>query len=327
MYFHTSLIINFQHIFSIQKYQVKHKELWDTFISTAKNSTFLFYRDFMDYHQDRFDDNSLLIFKNEKLIAVFPANREKDIVYSHQGLTYGSLVVPTKISSQDVFLIFDELCNHYRKNAINELYIKQIPEIYFKESAFEIGYSLAQKAELYRRDMILAIDYSKPLNIHKTKLKHYKKSGNYNFKIKCCDAFAPFWKNVLEPRLEERHNAKPVHSLQEIELLHKRFQDNIKQFNVYLDDEIVAGITLFETEQTVKSQYGATTKAGEKVRALDYLFLHLIYKYQHEGKRFFSMGTVVEDNDLGYNKGLLKQKEELGCSVYLQDFFKLKLYD
>ena len=61
-------------------------------MATAKNSTFLFHRDFMDYHQDRFDDYSLLIFKKEKLIAVFPANKIDEILYSHQGLSYGGLV-------------------------------------------------------------------------------------------------------------------------------------------------------------------------------------------------------------------------------------------
>ena len=38
---------------------------------------------------------------------------------------------------------------------------------------------------------------------------------------------------------------------------------------------------------------------------------------------FFDMGTV-NDGD-GYNKGLLKQKEELGCKIYLQDFYKIGL--
>ena len=37
------------------------------------------------------------------------------------------------------------------------------------------------------------------------------------------------------------------------------------------------------------------------------------------------MGTVTENNKLGYNSGLLKQKEELGCSVYTQDFYNITL--
>ena len=36
------------------------------------------------------------------------------------------------------------------------------------------------------------------------------------------------------------------------------------------------------------------------------------------------MGTVTEENGT-YNKGLLKQKEELGCSIYTQDFYELHI--
>ena len=134
-----------------------------------------------------------------------------------------------------------------------------------------------------------------------------------------------FWNEVLVPRLKEKHNAKPVHNLEEITLLKSRFPNKIRQFNIYLNDKIVAGITLFDKGDVVKSQYGATTLHGERTRALEYLFLHLIYHYEDLGKTYFSMGTVREDNELGYNPGLLKQKEELGCTSYYQNFFKLKL--
>ena len=42
-------------------------------------------------------------------------------------------------------------------------------------------------------------------------------------------------------------------------------------------------------------------------------------KYKEAGFTYFDMGTVVG------NASLLKQKEELGCYQYLQDFYELKL--
>ena len=96
------------------------------------------------------------------------------------------------------------------------------------------------------------------------------------------------------------------------------------QYNVYFEDEIIAGITLFHFKNGVKSQYGATTVLGEKYRALDFLFITLIENFKDKVS-FFDMGTVTENNELGYNPGLLKQKEELGCSVYTQDFYSISL--
>lgn len=71
----------------VRKYKSEDKVIWNEFVSTAKNATFLFNRDFMDYHKDRFEDFSLMCFEKEKLVGVLPANILGDTVYSHQGLT------------------------------------------------------------------------------------------------------------------------------------------------------------------------------------------------------------------------------------------------
>ena len=83
--------------YSIRPYQESDYELWNTFVSAAKNATFLFHRDFMEYHKERFEDFSLLVFDKVKLVAVLPANRIENKVYSHQGLTYGGLVYTSKL--------------------------------------------------------------------------------------------------------------------------------------------------------------------------------------------------------------------------------------
>ena len=55
----------------------------------------MFHRYYMNYHQDRFEDHSLMIFKEDRLVAVFPANQREKIVQSHGGLSYGGLVYTT----------------------------------------------------------------------------------------------------------------------------------------------------------------------------------------------------------------------------------------
>ncbi|HZW62176.1 MAG TPA: FemAB family protein [Flavobacteriaceae bacterium] len=279
----------------------------------------------MEYHQNRFDDFSLLVFEKDKLRAVLPANKVNNEVFSHQGLTFGSLILPFDISAQEVFDALDAILTYVKQKGIVSLTLKLIPEFYNKQKATEVeDYFFHHNARVEKELMVLAVDYNKPLTIHKTKRKHYR-NNKYPFRIEETGCFEPFWTQVLVPRLADKHNTKPVHTLAEITMLQKRFPTYIKQFDIYLDNEILAGITLFENETVVKSQYGATTKKGEKTRALDYLFLHLIFKYQKEGKQYFSMGTVTEKNELGYNPGLKKQKEELGCNLYFQKVLKLHL--
>ena len=310
----------------VNLYQQSDYLKWNNFISEAKNSTFLFHRDFMDYHKDRYDDFSLMVYDDQKLIAVLPANRVKNTIYSHQGLTYGGLVYSKKINGELVGIILETILNYLRTNNFSSFYYKPIPSFYFPSGNGESDFFLVKNgAFLDRKEMNLAINLSQHLAISKSKLKHFRRIAELELEIIEEQNFDSFWKLVLEPRLIKKYNAKPVHSLLEITKLKKSFPNNIKQFSVYHENNIVAGITIFESGSVVKSQYGVTTDKGERLRALDYLFINLVQKYKDNGKLFFDMGIVNDDNEKGFSAGLLKQKEELGCSVYIQDFFKINL--
>ncbi|WP_299610185.1 GNAT family N-acetyltransferase [uncultured Aquimarina sp.] len=305
----------------IKRYHKDHYSIWNSFIDTAKNGTFLFKRDFMEYHSDRFQDFSLLVFDQDKLIGVFPANVKGTEVYSHLGLTYGGLILKKRIGGERVKNMVHQIIDFLRLHDITDLYAKSIPVFYHQQPSNEFLFFLSELgAKPYRRDLNLAIDYQKPFTIHKSKLKNYKKRAELGFEIREEDDFSVFWDQVLKPRLKEKHGTKPVHTIEEIHLLKRNFPKAIQQFVILLDNEVLAGITIFKTKEVVKSQYGAVTDKGETHRALDFLFISLIEKYKNEGYRFFDMGTVTDNN-----YGLLKQKEELGCEIYTQDFYRLSL--
>lgn len=311
--------------YTVRKYTPEDFTLWNEFIAKAKNSTFLFHRNFMEYHKDRFEDFSLLVFDENKLVATLPANRVGDEVHSHQGLTYGSLVINRKTGFSQVEIIFNSIYLYLKNNSLKKFKIKSFLPFYSAYNSDELFYILWNKgAKNYNKYINLAIDYSKELQISKSKLKHFRKIDSLNLEIRKDDNFDVFWNQVLTPKLNDKYNTKPVHSLSEIKKLKAFFPENIAQYNVYRGNTILAGITLFVSENVIKSQYGATTNEGEKYRALDYLFISLIYKFKDEYS-FFDMGTVNNSNLNTYNEGLLKQKEELGCSVYIQDFYELDL--
>jgi len=311
--------------YSVRKYTSADYLQWNDFINQAKNATFLFHRDFMEYHQDRFEDYSLLVEDEKSWIAVLPANRVEDEVFSHQGLTYGGLVYRDNFDETTVISIFESIVNHLKINHFKTFYIKPILTFYVDKNFIEIESSLVQKnANLYRKDMNLVIDFKSNYSISKSKLKHFRRVSSLGLEIREDNNFQLFWNDVLIPRLKEKHRAKPVHSVEEIMHLHSKFPQNIKQFNVYFDNEIIAGITLFVFKNGVKSQYGATTSVGEKMRALDFLFITLINEFKDK-VAFFDMGTVSENQGKSFNPGLLKQKEELGCSISSQDFYSLEL--
>ena len=77
---------------NIIRYTSQYKSDWNAFNKSAKNSLFMFDRDYMDYHSDRFEDYSLMIYSDEELIALFPASCHDKMIKSHGGLTYGGII-------------------------------------------------------------------------------------------------------------------------------------------------------------------------------------------------------------------------------------------
>lgn len=312
-------------MYTVRLYQKNDFDSWNAFINQAKNATFLFHRNFMEYHEDRFFDYSLIVENEQKWTAVLPANTVENTVHSHQGLTYGGLVYGEKTDAAEVRVIWNAVIDFLRKEHKTILEYKPVLPIYNQKSSEEMVYFLFRDgAKVTHKNLFLVIDFRRNWTISKSKLKHFRRVSELDLEIRQEQNFEQFWNKVLIPRLSERHQTKPVHSLEEIQKLAAHFPENILQYNAYFEDEIVAGITLFHFGNGIKSQYGTTTAVGEKIRALDFLTISLIEEFKDQVS-FFDMGTVNENNDLGYSLGLLKQKEEYGCSVYTQDFYTLSL--
>jgi hypothetical protein len=311
--------------YTVRLYNDTDFDLWNDFITKAKNATFLFHRDFMEYHKDRFDDYSMMVFCNDKLVSVIPANRVEDKVYSHQGLTYGGFVLDEEDSLIDTTDIFKVVLNFLTFHEIVEFQIKELPFFYNSlQSSIEKEIITNENISIVRKHTILGIDFKSNFSISKSKLKHYRRLSDSGLKIIKDDGFESFWSHILIPLLSEKYRVNPVHSLAEITYLKSKFEDNIEQYNLYLKDEILAGITIFKTSNVIKSQYGAVSEIGKKHRALDFLFIYLIEKFKHTYS-FFDMGTVDNDSEKGINEGLLNQKIELGCKVYHQNVLQIIL--
>ena len=310
--------------YSVRTYTSDDFDLWNEFIAKAKNATFLFHRNFMEYHKDRFEDFSLLVFEDKKLVAVLPANKVGEELHSHQGLSYGGIVIDETIKLGEFVEMFESIYNFLKQHFTRAVF-KEIPKIYNKNFSDELLYVLFLKnAKLVRRDTLSVIDYQSDFEISQKRKYEIRKGEKHQLEIKESQNFSEFWNELLIPNLHEKYNTKPVHSLEDIILLHNFFPKNIRQFNVYFEGKIVAGTTIFETDNVVHIQYIASNELRNKTGALDYLFDFLIKKYATE-KRYFDFGTSNENNGRTLNEGLLYWKESFGAKTVVQDFYELDL--
>ena len=104
----------------IKRYGPDKKELWDNFVKNSKNGVFFFLRDYMEYHADRFEDHSLIFFKDDELVALMPANAEGDTLFSHAGLTFGGIITNQKMNNDLMLDIFDSLKEYLKENGLKE---------------------------------------------------------------------------------------------------------------------------------------------------------------------------------------------------------------
>ena len=312
--------------YHVIRYSPLYYNIWNDFVGNAKNATFLFHRDFIDYHKERFVDSSVLIFKEETLIALMPANSNQDKVFSHLGLSYGGLVLNKTIEFKDVLESVKALLIYFYKNGIKKIQFKLLPKIYHLLPSDEIDYLLFKlKARIIRRDLSNTIDNFNRLEIKdKNRIRGLKRAIKNGLKIKEVDHFEAFWNTILIPNLNEKHYTKPVHSLEEIESLKKNFPNNIRQFNVYKDKNIVAGVTVFETKKVAHVQYISANQQKQQLGSLDLIFDYLINQ-EFKNKPYFDFGISNEDQGKQVNFGLMYWKESFGGRSIVHDFYEINV--
>jgi len=309
----------------IRRYRREDKELWNSFVSKARNATFLFDRNYMDYHADRFDDNSFMFYHKGKLKAVLPANVAGDTLYSHQGLTYGGLLLDKKATVEDVLECFDSLNSWLRENGISKVVYKALPWIYQQYPSEEDLYALTWKckAQLISRDISSSIVIDNKLKFAESRKSGIRKALSLNIEVGESNDVDGFW-HILEDNLGNRYNAKPVHTANEMKLLMSRFPNNIKLYVAKMNGEIVGGTLIYVTPQVVHTQYISASVEGKKHGALDLLFDYIINKV-YANCRYFDFGKSTEQGGAYLNEPLIFQKEGFGGRGVCYDWYQWEL--
>ena len=331
---------------TIIPYSITRKETWDAFVEMSKNGTFLLKRGFMDYHSDRFFDCSLLVYAGispdgdfkekslttKDLVAVFPANWDKEqrTVYSHQGLTYGGLVVLPEVTQKEVLDIMQAILQYYRDMMQAErLVYKPIPYIYSSIPSGEDLYALFRAgAKLSRRLVSTCVSMQNPMKMRSSRVQQARKAVDHGFYIDRMtegdnETLREYW-TLLEDVLMTHHNARPTHTLQEMQLLMSQFPKNIKLYIVRHEKSIVAGIIIFECRRVAHVQYMASGDEGRAYGALDLLLRHLINE-RYKQFDYVDFGTSNEDGGRVLNEGLIFQKEGFGGRAVCYDTYEVNI--
>ncbi len=308
----------------VTRYEEKHRRTWDEFVTRAKNGVFLFQRDYMEYHQDRFRDHSLLFFVDEKLVALMPANADGTALISHGGLTFGGVVSDNRMRAGTMLEIFDALKDHLAAEGIGRLVYKAVPYIYHSIPAEEDLYALFRTgARLIRRDLSSTISQRERISLTKGRRWSLKQSQTHGLDVRESGDFRKFMAIEAEV-LQRRHNVLPVHSAGEIAMLADRFRDNIKLFAAFKETEMFAGVVIYESKNVAHAQYMAATDEGKQKAALDCI-LDFLINQQYAATPYFDFGVSTEQEGQYLNVGLAEHKESFGARAVVYDFYEINV--
>lgn len=309
------------------------KTLWDQVVCESRNGTFLFLRDYMDYHHDRFVDNSLIAFDDKNVpIAVFPANRldEEKLIISHGGLTYGSWLVSPKVTAIYTQELWEETIKYYRNNGIQKIQVKPVPHIYHTYPCEEQEYWLFRfGAKVVSRSLSSAINLTTPLSFSKLRNRKVRNAEKSNVEVILhapLSYLVPFW-NILSSVLSNYHHTKPVHTIDEISLLSNRFPENIQLSVVRKAKKIIGGCIQYKTALVNHIQYIAASEEGRNTGALDLLFKAIITDSERQGFQYVDFGISTEQGGKYLNEGLIFQKEGFGGRGICYDIYEIDLHD
>jgi hypothetical protein len=307
---------------SVYNPQLAH--VWDSFVSTSKNATFLFQRNYMDYHSDRFPDHSLMFHLNNQLVALMPANINNDVLYSHEGLTYGGVLSGYDMTVPVMLNIFEEIKTHCKNHGIQKIIYKIIPSIYHSAPSEEDLYALFRNdAKLIGRNLSSCIYLPEKKRFHKKRREAITKAKNHNVTVKRSFDFEGFM-GMVEQVVNGRHGAKPAHTASEMDLLAKRFTDNIKLFGAYREERMLAGCLIYESRNVAHGQYAANLEEGRTLGAQDLIIDYLVNSY-YEKFKYFDFGISTLNLGQILNEGLVNHKSSFGASAVVYDFYELNI--
>lgn len=312
-------------MFEIKRYTLELADEWNQFVAESKNGTFLFDRRYMDYHADRFNDHSLLFYIGNRLLAVLPAHASGDTFYTHNGLTYGGLVMSYRLTVVQTVNLFRELNELLREGGFRHVRYKCIPWIYHRLSSDEDLYALFHEchARIVARDFATNIFLSDEMQWERIRRRGVARAQKAGVSVERSGSYAAFW-DILTKNLRTKYGVMPVHTLQEIELLHSRFSRNIQLYQAVKDGEVLGGVVLYVSHQVVHAQYSSATSDGKKLGVIDLLYDRIFSDFRNYP--YFDFGRSTENPDgSGLNEKLVFQKEGFGGRGLCYDIYEYDL--
>lgn len=313
---------------TVRKYVESDLEIWDTFLSKARNSDFMHSRKFLNYHGSKIIDASLMFYEADELVAVLPASvgNSKQVI-SHGGASYGGLCYLAKYGGERLVEIAKLAKEKFKQEGFETLIIKPKPSLYSEPAGSEDLYVWwRHSAEILRVDLSNVLEISR-MEISKRRARALSKAIlNFpNFEIKFGMETIPEAYKVCADNLMKHRNVQPVHELADLQYLAANFPEHLLSGHLVHNNETLAGIIFFNNDNASVVQYWGSNENGRRYNALDLLVMAAIEKIRETGITWFVPGISTSQYGQQVDQGIYEYKRSLGAGTISQPTLILKL--
>ena len=305
---------------------------WEAFVETANNGTMFHERKFLGYHpQGRFKDHSLIIEKKGKIKALFPAvelsSDGKRSLVSHQGSSYGGIIVQRNFSFQESYDFVEAVVDHAKEAGFERIQMTLPPAIYQHTVSNYLDFSLITHGFTYKkRDVssMLTIEATPEENLARFASTHrtaVRKAIKQEVTVRESDDWSDFY-HLLQENLKIRHNVQPTHTLEELMCLKALYPEKIRLFGAYWQGKLIAGVVNFAVNQdVVLAFYISHIEDYQHLRAVNLLFYEIITWCHLNDFQYLDFGIFTVNMEPNF--GLGRFKENFGASGVFRDTFEL----
>lgn len=319
---------------TVSQYQPSQAAEWRAFLAASSNGTLFHDLDFLAYHPpERFNTHHLMFYQSGKLIALLPAAivDEPDgsrFLKSPYGGSVGGFALPTGQHVVTTLGLVNSLKNYANTLKLAGIEMRIGPNVYDKCPNDKLSFALTASGftlacRWLAHIMALPSDPGEVLNQLKSKRRRYVRSALIQgLQVTAVGAeYLPVFYRILEKN-RAKYNARPTHSLPELERIFELTPCRIKLFLGKWQGEIIAGILVFEVNSNVAyCFYVCHDDQFERYRPAAVMTICVAQHYASRGFRCLDLGSTTFD-DLSLNEGLAMFKEEMGGVGFCRDAWR-----
>ena len=305
----------------IERFRSDHQGTWEEFIRNSANGNLFQTRRFLAYHPaGRFEDHSLLFWRNKKLIAVAAGETANGTWSSHRFTSHAGLAVAPELSAAEALDLVHSLLSYGNAQGWQKLSMRYVPDVLAEHSFVTLAWALAVFGfSEDSREMTWCIvprfssEQEMLAAYHESARRAIKKALRERLAAHETDNFPEFW-NLLTENLKVRFRVSPTHSLSEIESLRGLCSGELQLHGVYHQGQMIAGALIFDLSRSSSHCfYFAQNYEFQQARPMALLMHHINCEYVLRRKRRLNYGVFTAHGATELNLGLSRFKSNFAA--------------